>query len=132
MANNSGKKNLNRTDRVEGLAQRLVKLRGFRSRSSLVADLGYNPVTYSSWETGRTEPKLLDLVRICQYFNCSTDYLLGLSSDKTPVAAKSIGDNNHNASIDSPNSACADCPMSKTIAQQAETIANLSRALVKA
>ncbi len=131
MANNSGKKNLNRTDRVEGLAQRLVRLRGFRSRSSLVADLGYNPVTYSSWECGRTEPKLLDLVKICQYFHCSTDYLLGLSPDASSVN-KTIGDNNHNASIDSPNAACASCPMSKTVAQQAETIANLSRALLKA
>lgn len=36
--------------------------------------------TISSWELGTTEPDLSLLVKIADYFNVSTDFLLGRSS----------------------------------------------------
>lgn len=132
MANHTGQKKLSRSERVDGFSSRLVKLRGFRSRTSLVAELGYNPVTYSSWEAGRTEPSLVALQTLCKYFNCTADYLLGLSDSPTSAGTvKTIGDGNSNANIDSPNAACQTCPLTQVIANQSETIKNLSEALSK-
>ena len=132
MANHTGRKKLSRGDHVHGFAERLKKLRGFRSRASLVAELGYNPVTYSSWENNRTVPDLLVVLTLCKYFKCSADYLLGLSETPTPAGTvKTIGDGNSNANIDSPNAACQTCPLTQVIANQSETIKNLSEALSK-
>ena len=35
------------------------------------------PATYSSWETGKTEPDLNKLTQLADYFQVTTDYLLG-------------------------------------------------------
>ena len=132
MANHTGQKKLSRSDHVPGFAKRLEELRGFRSRTSLVAELGYNPATYSSWEKDRTEPGLLAVQTLCKYFNCSADYLLGLSDSPTPAGnVKTIGDGNTNTNIDSPNASCQSCPLTKVISSQAETIKNLSDTLAK-
>ncbi len=32
-----------------------------------------------AWELGRTKPNADTLIKLAQYFNCTTDYLLGLS-----------------------------------------------------
>lgn len=37
---------------------------------------GYNHI-----EAGRAELKIEDLVRLCQFYNLSADYLIGLSND---------------------------------------------------
>ena len=130
MANRTGKKSINRREKVPGFEDRLKGLRGKVPSAAIAKDLGYVPGTYGAWENGTRQPGLVELVKICQHFNCSTDYLLGLSPERTQAATNVIGDNNHH--IDTVhNASCADCPMSKTIAQQAETIANLSRALAK-
>ena len=34
---------------------------------------------YSDLENGIVEPKMSDVVKLCNYFNASSDYLLGLS-----------------------------------------------------
>jgi Predicted transcription factor, homolog of eukaryotic MBF1 len=36
-----------------------------------------------SWENGRTKPGADTLIKLAKYFECSTDYLLGLSDSKT-------------------------------------------------
>lgn len=40
---------------------------------------GYNHI-----ETGRSELKIEDLVRLCQYYGLSADYLIGLTDKPTP------------------------------------------------
>jgi transcriptional regulator with XRE-family HTH domain len=35
-----------------------------------------------AWELGRTKPDCDTLIKLAQYFECSTDYLLGLSEDR--------------------------------------------------
>lgn len=45
----------------------------------LASDLGVSNAIISFWETGRNEPTLQMLKKICIYFNVSADYLLGLS-----------------------------------------------------
>ena len=133
MANRTGKKSINRREMVPGFGDRLRGLHEGIPCAAIARKLGYVSGTFGAWENGTRQPGLVELVKICQHFHCSTDYLLGLSPDKSLPTAKAIGSV---GPVDSPNShfnsQCGDCPMSKTVAQQAETIANLSRALLKA
>ena len=39
---------------------------------------------YSSWEQGLSQPSLVHLVKLCQYFNVSSDYLLGMTDIMKP------------------------------------------------
>lgn len=38
-------------------------------------------MTISSWETNKQEPNIDDITRLCQIFNVSADYLLGLEDE---------------------------------------------------
>lgn len=38
--------------------------------------------TYSQYENGKREIPITVLVKICQYFDVSSDYILGLSDEK--------------------------------------------------
>lgn len=44
--------------------------------------LGYSPQAVSKWGRGETEPNLDTLNKLSEYFNVSTDYLLGNSESK--------------------------------------------------
>lgn len=35
--------------------------------------------TYANWEQGRREPNIEMIKKLCEIFDCSADYLLGLS-----------------------------------------------------
>ena len=40
--------------------------------------------TYSHYETGDRDIPSEQIIRLAKYFNCSTDYLLGLTNIRTP------------------------------------------------
>lgn len=40
---------------------------------------GVSQVAWTYWETGKREPNIGMIIRICEHFNVSSDYLLGLS-----------------------------------------------------
>ena len=60
-------------------AQRLKELRNNYglSQESLAKKLGLAQQTYGHWETGRTQPDQNTLIRLANFFNVTTDYLLG-------------------------------------------------------
>lgn len=45
--------------------------------------LGVTRRTVTNWQNGRTELPISKLIKLSNMWNCSTDYLLGLTSDKT-------------------------------------------------
>lgn len=47
------------------------------SRYKLAKDLGVNKQTISFWEEGVNEPKISYLCKLADYFEVSTDFLLG-------------------------------------------------------
>lgn len=51
------------------------------SQARLASDLKYTQSNISCWENGSVEPKATALICIANYFNVSTDYLLGLEDD---------------------------------------------------
>lgn len=50
-----------------------------KSQSEVAKDLKITQRKLSYIETGKTEPSLEDLVRLCKYYGVSADYILGLT-----------------------------------------------------
>ena len=54
---------------------------------SEVADiLNCSQVAYSYYEIGRRDIPTDVLIKLARYYNCSIDYLLGLTDNKTPYS----------------------------------------------
>jgi len=51
--------------------------------------LNVHPATISLWETGNREPDLEMIGKLCEYFNVTSDFILGIeqldTSDKLPT-----------------------------------------------
>lgn len=60
--------------------------RNKRSLSQLALSklIGVSQQTIGSWETGRTSPDLLMLVNLADFFDVTTDYLLGRTKNRKP------------------------------------------------
>ena len=64
-------------------AERLLELRSERgiSQAKLAKDLGVSFSVVCYWETDRSEPTAVNIVKVADYFNVSADYLLGRTED---------------------------------------------------
>lgn len=60
-------------------AERLLELRKEKnvSQAALAKSLGVSFAVVCYWETDRSEPTAPNIVKLADYFNVSTDYLLG-------------------------------------------------------
>ena len=63
------------------------RLRALREDSDLsqktIADyLGIGQTTYSQYELGKRSMPVEYIIRLCQFYNVSADYMLGLSNEK--------------------------------------------------
>lgn len=58
--------------------------------SQLASEFGKSEGAIRAWETGRTKPDADTLIKLAEYFECSTDYLLGLNDFKSISAAKEL------------------------------------------
>ena len=54
-----------------------LRLKCNRSQKEVALDLGLDYKRYNHYETGRSEPDIIPLSLIADYFNVSIDYLLG-------------------------------------------------------
>jgi transcriptional regulator with XRE-family HTH domain len=75
------------------LGQNLLVLRKSQedgiSQDEMAKRLGLSKSTYGSYESGRTEPKLADLLKMADFFKVTTDQLLGGDvTIHTPVISK--------------------------------------------
>lgn len=65
-----------------GFKERLVMLRkeNHLTQEEFAKKIGYTRTAISAWEIGRNEPSNSDTVKIADFFNVSTDFLLGKSN----------------------------------------------------
>ena len=75
------------------LGQNLLSLRKNQdegiSQDEMAKRLGLSKSTYGSYESGRTEPKLVDLLKMAAFFKVTTDQLLGGDvTIHTPIITK--------------------------------------------
>ena len=68
---------------MTSFSSRLRLLRKNRNinQTRLAEMLGFGYTAIANYESGRNEPSLGDLCRIADYFDVSTDYLLGRTDD---------------------------------------------------
>lgn len=52
------------------------------SAAQLAGEFGKSEGAIRMWETGKSKPDADTLIALSKYFNCTTDYLLGLSNNK--------------------------------------------------
>ncbi len=67
-------------------------LRGSASQAEMAAKFGVSQVAYGRWELGKAEPKYDVLLAICKNFSVSSDWLLGLTDERTPGVSITAGD----------------------------------------
>ena len=61
---------------------------------ALAEELGLNVATLSTYERGTREPSINTIIQLAKYFNVTSDYLLGISDNKTQenaVIGKELG-----------------------------------------
>lgn len=56
--------------------------------SKLASDFDKSESTVRMWETGKSKPDTDTLISLAKYFGCTTDYLLGLSTNRNIVQIK--------------------------------------------
>ena len=60
---------------------RTLRLEKAVTQQEVANNLGVKRYTYAKWEQGRSEPSVTDLIKLCEYFNCTFEYLVGIESD---------------------------------------------------
>jgi transcriptional regulator with XRE-family HTH domain len=69
---------------MNSFAQRLkqIRLNKKLSQAKIAADIGVSDTQYQNYEYGKSEPTLTVIIKMCEYFQVSADWLLGLSDIK--------------------------------------------------
>lgn len=60
---------------------RILRTKKNISQIKLSTEIEISQELVSQYELGKSLPSIENLVKIADYFNCSTDYLLGLTND---------------------------------------------------
>ena len=56
------------------------------TQGELASLLNVDESTVRRWECDASSLKAGNLKRMCSIFNCSTDYILGLTDERTPIS----------------------------------------------
>ena len=65
------------------MIQRMIDIRidHDETQRQLAAALGYHQVQIARYETGHNTPPIAYLVKVCEHYHVSADYILGLPSN---------------------------------------------------
>lgn len=64
-----------------GKRLRELRIENNLTQRQLADKIGVDFRTVSFWETGRFEPNLEQIVKLCAFFSVSADYLLGIKDE---------------------------------------------------
>ena len=74
------------------LATRLKELRKAKglTQRDMARQFRLTDVGYGAWERGDTEPSIDNIMRLCEFFGCTSDSLIGLAPPKATVDASEV------------------------------------------
>lgn len=78
---------------IKDLSKKLkdLRLQNNLSQKEVAAKLGISPSIVSGYETGERSPSTENLLALSYLYKCSTDYLLGKTSEKPDVILDTDG-----------------------------------------
>ena len=60
-----------------------IRIKTHNSQKQVAEGIGVSETLYQKYEYGKTKPAYDVIIKLCEYFDVSADYLLGLSNDPT-------------------------------------------------
>ena len=117
---------------MTSFSTRLKSLRGNMKQAEFARKIGIAQNSYNRYESGERVPDIAILSQLASRLRVSTDWLLGLSDETNtpPSAAPSVAQVAEPSTVD--YASCSACNQKdQTIANQAESIVNLSRSLAE-
>lgn len=74
------------------LAERLKEMRRAKglTQRDMARRFRLSDVGYGAWERGDTEPSIDNIMRLCEFFGCTADSIIGLAPPKAIIDAKEI------------------------------------------
>lgn len=74
------------------LAARLKELRKAKglTQRDMARQFRLTDVGYGAWERGDTEPSIDNIMRLCEFFGCTADSLIGLAPPMVTVDASEV------------------------------------------
>lgn len=78
--------------RKNQLAARLKELRKAKglTQRDMARQFRLSDVGYGAWERGETEPSIDNIVRLCKFFDCTADSLIGLAPPMVTINASEV------------------------------------------
>lgn len=64
---------------------RIIREKRNKSQLNVAISIGVTQEAISMYESGQSYPKATTLIDLANYLETSTDYLLGLTTDDTPI-----------------------------------------------
>lgn len=64
---------------------RIIREKRNKSQINVAVHVGVAQEMISAYESGKTYPSANTLIKLAKYLETSTDYLLGLTNDPTPI-----------------------------------------------
>ena len=78
-----------RTNRLAERLKELRKAKGLTQRD-MARHFRLSDVGYGGWERGDTEPSIDNIMRLCEFFGCTADSLIGLAPPKKTIDASEV------------------------------------------
>lgn len=79
----------NRNNRLAERLKDLRKAKGLTQRD-MARQFRLTDVGYGGWERGDTEPSIDNIMRLCEFFGCTADSLIGLAPPKATVDTSDV------------------------------------------
>ena len=101
---------------METIGERLRQLRGEASQKAAAISTGIRQQVWNRYEKDLTSPASDSIIKICNTFKCSADWLLGLTDTQQPKKSSVSVVNSKGSSIAIGNGAtagrdCMECPL---------------------
>ena len=102
---------------METIGDRIREIRGELSQKAAAISTGIRQQVWNRYEKDQTSPASDSIIKICNTFKCSADWLLGLSKTKAqPNQGVNVVNSRANIAIGNGASAgrdCMECPLLK-------------------